>query len=775
MMENIRKKVFLIILVLFFGVKAIAQTDYSALWEDYYSYNNVKDIVKNGEDIFSLVDNAIFSYNISTKELEKTSSINGMSGEVTSAIAFSSSLNKIIIGYENGLLDIINSDGTIDKVVDILISDVSSEKGINSIYEIEGKVYLSMNFGIVVYDLNKLEFIDTYFIGNNSSDVIINNIVIHDGIIYASCAEGIYSAFLNSNLNDFENWDLNLTGSYSILKVFNDTVLASKGSKVYKVLNRDSEELVITANATLLDIEIESDKLMICTSKQSFVYNTTYQQLYATSSGSNTISSVLLDGDTLFQGSSKQGLLVSNVSAINSFEEIHPVGPKSNDIFSITVKNNHLWLVYGGYTEFYTPIATRADVTHYNGADWNHIPFSSFNATGLVHVTVDPDNIDKVYVSSWSQTNGTPSNRTGGVLVIEDNQFVDFWNQSNSGLDEVFPNNANYVSVRVDGTAFDNQGNFWATSSLAPTSILKKRSPEGVWTDHDLTIEGLISDMNQLIVDKKGNIWIGSRGNGLLVYNPLTGENAQLNDGIDTGNLEHMQVRTIACDKNNHIWLGTFVGLFRFDHVENVFNETFKGAEPVIIIDDGQNKKLLGDSTINTILIDGADNKWFGTSAGGVLQTNSSGRKTLAQFNKDNSPLPSNYIRKIQIDETTGKVYFLTEKGIVSYKSNIAAYGEELTEVYGYPNPAYKHQHEISITGKDGASLPYGTNVKILDVAGNLVFESNTIETQSEYGGKIVWNKKNLAGVQVASGVYIVLLYNETGSQTSSTKIAVIN
>jgi len=56
-----------------------------------------------------------------------------------------------------------------------------------------------------------------------------------------------------------------------------------------------------------------------------------------------------------------------------------------------------------------------------------------------------------------------------------------------------------------------------------------------------------------------------------------------------------------------------------------------------------------------------------------------------------------------------------------------------------------------------------------------LVYETNVKEGQQDFGGKVVWNKTNMAGNKVASGVYIVMLYSKEKSETSLTKIAIIN
>jgi len=280
--------------------------------------------------------------------------------------------------------------------------------------------------------------------------------------------------------------------------------------------------------------------------------------------------------------------------------------------------------------------------------------------------------------------------------------------------------------------------------------------------------------LNDLVVDKSNSIWIGTRRNGALVFNENGNQKMALTTEVNSGLLPDPNVRTLAVDSNNRIWIGTLKGLVVFSNATGVFNGV-NNAEPIIILDQGIPKKLLGDQTVNTIAIDGADNKWFGTDTGGILGTNPSGSSTLYNFNKDNSPLPSNRILKIQVDNASGKVFIATDKGIVAFKSKVSPFGEVLKSAYAYPNPSTKLNDLITIDGRNGDHLPKGTNVKILDAAGYLVYETNVIEGQELRGGKVIWNKTNLAGKKVASGIYIVLLTTKDKAEVTTTKIAIIN
>ena len=365
---------------------------------------------------------------------------------------------------------------------------------------------------------------------------------------------------------------------------------------------------------------------------------------------------------------------------------------------------------------------------------------------------------------------------TGGILVVENDEIETFYNQLNSPLEDIVATDPNRVTVRVSGSAIDSQGNLWVTNIGVPNE-LKKLSVNGQWSSFDMSsVKTNAKDgLSEMVIDRNNSIWYGSRENGVFVFNENGNRKKALIATPNLGNLPDANVNTVAVDRGNSIWLGTKSGLVVYNNASGVFEEAVSNANPIIILDDGIAKKLAGDQEINTIFVDGADNKWIGTDGGGVLYTNPSGKQTIANFSKQNSPLPSNRILKIKGDSATGKVYFATDKGIVVYDSNVSPFGDVLGAVYAYPNPALKKHQTVTIDGRNGTHLPRGTNVKIIDVAGNLVHETNVVEGQELGGGKVVWNKLNLAGNKVASGIYIVLLSNDDASETSVTKIAIVN
>ncbi|MBL4905468.1 MAG: T9SS type A sorting domain-containing protein [Flavobacteriaceae bacterium] len=757
-----------------------AQTDFSDRWEDFYSYNNVKDFIKVNNIIYAITDNAVFVYDLTTQETQKLSSVKGLSGETTSAIHYNSLTKRLMIGYENGLIEVLDEDGSITISADIVSFNQSGEKAINHISEYNNKLYISTPFAIVVYDIEKLEFGDTYFIGAGSTSVKVNETTIFNNQIYAATETGIYVADIaNQNLIDATNWNLISTGNYTNIVQFNNKIYCSKENEIFTA-TKISVVLEKTFPSAIIDLKGAEQFLTVSLEKSAEILNTGLTVVLKSSATTNknySLNTSFSIDNSLFLGTKEYGILQASFSAPLDFLEIHPTGPLSNRVFFNCGSKNNVWFVYGGYNSAYVPLGITQGFSHYNGETWINTPFNpNFPVLDMVHVTIDPNHENRVLISSYSDTNNPNSVATGGLLEIVDDEIKTFYNDKNSPLEDLFPTNPNRTTIRINGTVFDTQGNLWITDALG-SNKLKKLSSSGTWKSIDL--RSLQShkneEVNNVIVDKTNSIWIGTRQNGVYVYNETGDRKRALTIAPTKGSLPHANVRTVAVDRNNRIWIGTQLGMVVYNNASNIFDTAIFDAEPVIILDDGIPKKLLGDQTINTIAVDGADNKWFGTDNGGVVYTNPSGQKTLASFNKSNSPLPSNKILKISVDESTGKVFFATDKGVVAYKSNVATFGETLGDVYAYPNPALKNHQTITIDGRNGTHLPKGTNVKILDVSGYLVYETNVVEGQEIQGGKVVWDKRNLAGNLVTSGIYIVLLTTDDGSESTTTKIAIVN
>ncbi len=762
-----------------FTQSLFAQTDFSDKWEDFYSYNHVNDFVKKDQIIYAITDNAAFVYNINTNEINKISSVHGLSGKETTSIFYSESTGRFIIGYQSGLIEVIDENGKITIANDIERLDITGQKQVSHISEFENFLYLSTPFGIVQYDIENLNFGDTYYIGDNSTPIFVNQTAILDEIIYAATENGIYTADLtNPNLIDFNYWLHTEQGNFKAITIFNNSVYTTRDFSLFRI-SGGSLQSIRSFSSLVVDLKTSTNYLTITESIKATVLNTGLGFVFEAIPTENyqfSLQTAFTDIDQVFLATKAFGILQTPLGKV-SYKEIHPSGPASNDIFSITAENNQLWVVYGGIKPQFAPnepLGIKAGYSHFNGLlpedqQWVNKSYNTnFPARDLAHVTIDPNEENKVYISSWSD----------GIMVVENDEPVVLWNEKNSDLEALdFPSDPSYISIRINGTAFDNQHNLWVANSWVPERLKKLNSETGRGSSFDLSsiMTNTALGLSELHIDRSGSIWIGTRSNGALVFNESGNRKRALITEATKGSLPDLNVRTLAVDRNNRIWIGTQKGLVVFNNAEGLFDAAIYDASPVIIEDDGIPKKLLGEQPINSIAIDGAENKWFGTDTGGVLGTTPSGDETLFNFNKDNSPLPSNRILKVKVDNSTGKVFFATDKGIVAFSNNVAPFGKSLGEVYAYPNPVKKEHAFVTIDGRNGTHLPRGTNVKILDTAGRLVHETNVEIGQEIKGGKVIWDKTNLAGRKVASGVYIVLLTSPDKSETSSTKIAIIN
>lgn len=401
------------------------------------------------------------------------------------------------------------------------------------------------------------------------------------------------------------------------------------------------------------------------------------------------------------------------------------------------------------------PSLGRYGISKYTPEGWIDIPYNEvLGATNLATVAVKPNNANEVYIGSTNS----------GILKVVDNVPTMLYNHTNTGQNGlqslILPEDLSYVSVRVTGLTYDKSSNLWATNDLVDKS-LKRMSASGDWSSYDIGVKGQYGD---LVVDQNGTKWVATLSQGLIGFNEqYQNRTITINTSYD-GGLPYNHVFTLAVDKNKRLWIGTTWGLRILPSIDRFLTETQPRVNPVIIIDDGLPQELLYRQTVKKIKINGADQKWLGTLGAGAFLVSSNGQETIHHFTKENSPLPSNNILDIEINEISGEVFFATDKGMVSFKGSATAPSGSLKDVYVYPNPVRpEYIGTVKIAG-----LTDEANVKITDIEGNLVYEFKS------QGGTIEWDTTAFGKYKVASGVYMVFISTKDGSDTAIKKIMVI-
>ena len=777
----------IIVLIIFlFPFLQFAQ-DYSAQWQGYFSFYNIKDVVKGNNKIYAAADNAVFSYDIQTGDIEEITTINGLSGEQISTIFYSETYGLLMVGYENGLIEIVfDNDDSVLTVVDVIDKATipPTSKRINHFNAFGNLVYISTNYGISVYDLERLEFGDTYFIGDSGSQTIVKQTTIFGDYIYAACQDGsgLRKALLsNPNLIDFQNWEVVTTGNFLAVEAVEDNLYAIRtNNRIYQVINDVLTELFLY-NSPPLDVKSVSGNLMVATKNNVYVYDSNFNtvaQISPSSEFDTTFTSVSLNLDYIYIGTKDFGVLKTALSLPTTFEEIHPYGPLLNKPFSIKSLPNNLWVTFGDYDLFYNPYPLNSyGFSHLNNGEWINTPYSEvFDAKCLNAISVNPNNNNQVFISSFFS----------GLLEVNEEVPTILYNETNSGLESLqLPSNPNYIDIRVGASAFDNNGNLWTVTSLINKPLKSYNPSNNQW--NSFSFNQVIPDeygsnlgFGDLVIGNDDTKWVASYRYGLIGFNENGGNPQVKGINKEEQNMPTEYVTVLALDKRSQLWIGTFKGLRVLYNTSGFFTDDNVQVEDIIILEDGIAKELLFQQFVSSIEVDGSNNKWVGTIGSGLFYLSSDGQKTIYHFTKDNSPLPSDNIVDLSIDNNSGLVYIATDNGLVSFHSGGSSPKEDLLDAYVYPNPVRPGFNMVDkkIKIKD---ISENVNIKITDIEGNLVAEAQS-KTNSRYsgynleidGGTAYWNGKNLANNEVASGVYLVMLSDLDSLETRVLKLMVV-
>ena len=779
MIKRIFSTIFLLVIL---SLSIVAQVAMGK-WRTHFAYNNVSQIAQSDNKIFAVSEGALFSVDKQDGEsgIEFYSKLNGLNGSDISRIEFDPTSKQLLIIYSNGNIDLMSSGG-VKNIPDLYNKQMSTSKDINQIQFYQGKAYLSCNFGIIVLNLQKNEVADTYYIGQNASEVKVTNTTIYNAYIYAATASTLFKASVSEpNLVNYQYWSTvsNLPGSGDIQAIssFSNQLILQRGGKLYK---QGSDKIWIpiltTVNVTNFNVTGESMNVFdgsaaYLVDKQFLVKTVNNIGVLTDAEYDSTNQTYWFAANTLGVISYKQS--GTNDAVVNYFK---PAGPAVNIPWDMTFSGKKLFVVAGG--AWAGQYGRDGVIMMYNNGLWSNIYKKEIQDStkhpvfDFMNIAVDPKDDSHFFATSYG----------AGLFEFKKNAFSSWYNTFNSKLESLIPSDP-YNYIRMDGAIYDSNGNLWMNN----IGKIKIMYVNGTWGQLDYPAVSKPTLGKILISNQNPNQkWIPSKRYtpGICIFDD-NGTIAEMSDDHSTfipsmvfpetdnsGKTALQSVSpnyyyTIAQDKNGVIWVGTDQGPFLFQNLSKVFDSGYTCSRVKIPRNDSTNLAdyLLVNEKIKAIAIDGANRKWLGTESSGVYLMSENGQQTIKHFTVSNSPLLSNDILSIAINPSSGEVFFGTSQGIVSYQSDAADGAETFSSVYAYPNPVREgFTGVITITG-----LISNTQVKITDVKGNLV-----CQTVSN-GSIATWDGKDVHGRKVNSGIYLALCSSEDGTQSAITKILVIN
>jgi hypothetical protein len=726
--------------------------------------------------VFALAEGHVYSMHKQTKELETYTKVDGWSENKVTDLSFNQQAATLVCAYTNANIDLIAADGSVYNLPDLMQKNWAVDKTIYQIYNEGNYAYLACGFGVLVLDLEKKEFKDTYIIGPDAQKVPIYGFTADSNFFYALSNDVIYRAPKTaSNLLDYAVWQedpIALPKGIEVSKLFyvgNSLLTVSEQTVVYQY-DMQQWKPFYEGNAGKVSINLSQDKLLVSDGASGVKeYSST---LLPTQTYPVISLHAALDGTNLWYAYEDYGLACLDESGQSLVKR--PSYLRYSPMKELTFEQGRLMVAHGG--SWIDRFGYPCIISIYDNGNWTTQSSITMQADkwispvrDVTSIAMDPKDIDHYYFTSFGE----------GLFEVKDGLIVRMYNESNSNgwLSSAIAGDDH--CVRLDGLKYDDKGNLWLLNSFSGVNVLTAQGET-----YKLNYEPLkgCPTLRHTLITKKHKWCVDVRYKpGIFVFSDKGTFGDMSDDDYrffgqgniidkDGNNLMPTYVYDIDEDADGAVWVGTDLGPIVFNNVSKVFNADYRCTRIKINREDGSGLAdyLLDGVPVLAIEVDPGNRKWIGTSNAGAYLLSEDGKETLLHFHKDNSPLSSNEVSEIAVNGLTGEVFFVTPDGLFSYQGDATEPVAVATQesIYAFPNPVRpEYGGNITIAG-----LEQDSKVWITDASANVVFEGKS------NGGSLSWNGRNKSGQMVSGGVYFVLVSNADSEHHRSvaTKILIV-
>jgi len=286
-------------------------------WKDHFSYRKVRYVTATSDAVYAGTELGAYKVELADNSITRLNKTNKLSDTGISFMEGIPEKNMVIIGYDNGNLDILVDDVPLN-LADIKNSSIIAAKRVNEILVDGDFAYICLEFGIVQLDLIRLEIKDTYLIGNNGSFVNVLDMERVGNTFIVATPQGLMEADANNAfLSNFSSWSdvtgtPNQGGLYKNLTVFNGLLFANTltaaGEFVYSIDYENSatwEEYWSSETEEVRDLKGFTDRLIITAKGRTLEFNADYNTcLLFTSEGADDPTPVSSTHGSLAQDAS---------------------------------------------------------------------------------------------------------------------------------------------------------------------------------------------------------------------------------------------------------------------------------------------------------------------------------------------------------------------------------------------------------------------------------------------------------------------------------------